>query len=70
MAITDAVKALEETFPSQEDDGQIVGLMKDILGRIEAEAKEKGQATGFTFMNYASEFQDPVGSYGADNITC
>ncbi|PWY93673.1 FAD-binding domain-containing protein [Aspergillus sclerotioniger CBS 115572] len=56
-------------WKDREDDEHIMGLMKDTLGRIEADAKEKGQAVGFTFMNYASGFQDPVASYGVENVS-
>ncbi|OOF97839.1 hypothetical protein ASPCADRAFT_513492 [Aspergillus carbonarius ITEM 5010] len=55
-------------WKNREDDEQILGLMKGVLGRIDAEAKEEGQVVGFTFMNYASGFQDPVASYGVENM--
>jgi hypothetical protein len=41
--------------------------MKDVLEKIEREALTRNQAVDFKFMNYAFNFQDPIGSYGTEN---
>ncbi|PYI03681.1 FAD-binding domain-containing protein [Aspergillus sclerotiicarbonarius CBS 121057] len=47
-----------------EDDEMVLGLMKEVLGRIEDEAARRGTGERFKLMNYSFDFQDPVASYG------
>ncbi|PWY93425.1 FAD-binding domain-containing protein [Aspergillus sclerotioniger CBS 115572] len=47
-----------------EDDDVVLGLMKEVLGRIEDEAARRGTGSRFKLMNYSFDFQDPVASYG------
>ena len=47
-----------------EDDDVVLGLMKEVLGRIEDEAAQRGTGARFKLMNYACDFQDPIASYG------
>ncbi|KAI0008000.1 hypothetical protein F4779DRAFT_618996 [Xylariaceae sp. FL0662B] len=49
------------------DDEKIIGASKAALEKIEQEAIARGQAIDFKFMNYSFNFQDPIGSYGAEN---
>jgi hypothetical protein len=49
------------------DDEQVIAAMKGALERIRAQALEKGSALDYVYLNYASAFQDPFGSYGAEN---
>jgi hypothetical protein len=43
--------------------------IQSILRRTKAEAARLGQDSDFLYMNYASEFQDPMASYGAEMQT-
>lgn len=49
------------------DDARILKFNADVLSRIQAEADKKGLANDFIYMNYGSQFQDVIGSYGASN---
>ncbi|KAI1775361.1 hypothetical protein F4818DRAFT_416394 [Hypoxylon cercidicola] len=49
------------------DDEKILGTFKDILDKIEQEAAAQGKALPFKFMNYSLNYQDVIGSYGAEN---
>jgi hypothetical protein len=41
--------------------------MPGVLSRIEKESAIRGTAVPYKFLNYASQFQDPIGSNGAGN---
>ncbi|PVH99651.1 FAD-binding domain-containing protein [Periconia macrospinosa] len=49
------------------DDARILKFYADIIDAVKAEAKRKGLDNSFIYMNYASQFQDPIGSYGVAN---
>ncbi|KAK9799244.1 hypothetical protein SCARD494_02425 [Seiridium cardinale] len=51
----------------QSDDEKILGAFKDALEKMKKDASSRGQLIDFTFMNYSLNFQDPIGSYGAEN---
>ncbi|OLN87086.1 hypothetical protein CCHL11_06497 [Colletotrichum chlorophyti] len=49
-------------------DGKTVYLcISDFLEKIPAEAKARGAATDYVYMNYASQFQHVIRSYKPDN---
>lgn len=52
---------------SREDDGQILGVLRGALEAIERDADARGQRVPYTYLNYASDFQDPFSSYGEGN---
>ncbi|OTA92711.1 hypothetical protein M434DRAFT_396272 [Hypoxylon sp. CO27-5] len=51
----------------ESDDQKILGAFKGALERIKTDASQRGQLIDFTYLNYSFNFQDPIGSYGADN---
>jgi hypothetical protein len=50
-----------------EDDDTIAATMRGVLSKIENDSAERGTDVPFKFLNYASQFQDPIGSYGAED---
>lgn len=51
----------------REDDEQIMGVLRGALEAIEKDADARGQRVPYTYLNYASDFQDPFSSYGEEN---
>ncbi|KAI1172627.1 hypothetical protein F4777DRAFT_581779 [Nemania sp. FL0916] len=49
------------------DDERILGTFKEALEKIDKEAADRNQSINFKFLNYSFTFQDPIGSYGAEN---
>ncbi|KAF2472309.1 FAD-binding domain-containing protein [Lindgomyces ingoldianus] len=54
-------------WSKREDDQKIKETMRGVLEKIEQDSNERGTAVSFKYMNYASEFQDPISSYGSEN---
>lgn len=54
-------------WDKKEDDDKIATVMRGVLEDIRNDSKERGTAVPFEFLNYASQFQDPIRSYGEDN---
>ncbi|KAK1984578.1 hypothetical protein LZ30DRAFT_651402 [Colletotrichum cereale] len=52
----------------ESDDEVVVAGIKAVLEHSVAAAKERGLYHPFKYMNYAAEDQDPIASYGADNV--
>ncbi|KAM5352946.1 hypothetical protein ACJ41O_005668 [Fusarium nematophilum] len=52
---------------NKSDDDKIHRWMSDILEKVTAEAKSRGVNNDYVYMNYASQFQDSVATYGASN---
>ncbi|KAK8091904.1 FAD-binding domain-containing protein [Apiospora hydei] len=52
----------------ESDDGSVIAGIKAVLEQSVAAAKERGLYYPFKYMNYAAEDQDPVASYGVDNV--
>ncbi|KAI1080778.1 hypothetical protein F5B20DRAFT_570237 [Whalleya microplaca] len=48
-------------------DEKILGAAREALENIDREAEARGLGIPFKYMNYAATFQDPIGSYGAEN---
>jgi FAD/FMN-containing dehydrogenase len=42
--------------------------LKDLVASIEALAKEEGVYHRYKYLNFAASFQDPLGSYGAEEV--
>ncbi|KAI8931633.1 hypothetical protein NX059_011284 [Plenodomus lindquistii] len=51
----------------EQDEPAFHAVISRIIGIIKAEAKNRGVDNDFVYLNYASEYQDPIGSYGAAN---
>jgi hypothetical protein len=49
------------------DDDLVVSTFKKALEQIDEDAASRGTAHPYKYMNYAYDFQDPIGSYGVEN---
>lgn len=52
---------------SKEDEPKFHKVISNIINTVKAEAKRRGLDNDFIYLNYASEYQDPISSYGAIN---
>lgn len=52
----------------REDDEKIVDTLREALDQVEREAETRGTLVPFKYLNYATTFQEPIGSYGGGNI--
>ncbi|RTE76764.1 hypothetical protein BHE90_008754 [Fusarium euwallaceae] len=52
---------------NKSDDEAIYKWMSDIMKKTKDESKARGLDNDYLYMNYASQFQDVVTNYGADN---
>ncbi|PGH00946.1 hypothetical protein GX51_05495 [Blastomyces parvus] len=59
---------LSAAWSDEADDETIYRAFADMLQAIKEEAKESGLHVDYLFMNYASQFQDVISSYGAENV--
>jgi hypothetical protein len=50
------------------DDAAILAFFSTIIKTVKAEAQRRGLDNDYIYMNYASQFQDPIASYGAANV--
>ncbi|KAK8022392.1 FAD-binding domain-containing protein [Apiospora rasikravindrae] len=55
-------------WSQESDDGSVIAGIKAVLEQSVAAAKERGLYHPFKYMNYAAEDQNPIASYGADNV--
>ncbi|ORY16879.1 FAD binding domain-containing protein [Clohesyomyces aquaticus] len=58
---------LNMMWSSNSDDARILKANSNIIRRTVAEAKKRGLANDYVYMNYASQFQAVVPSYGSGN---
>lgn len=58
---------LNMMWSSPSDDARILAANQRIIDRTVAKAEEMGVYEDYIYMNYASQFQDVVQSYGVDN---
>ncbi len=54
-------------WENKDDDKNILGTARSLLEAIDEDAAARGQAVPYKYLNYACDFQDPIGSYGAEN---
>ncbi|CAG9998328.1 unnamed protein product [Clonostachys byssicola] len=54
-------------WKNKSDDETVLGMMKDGLAKMKADAESRGQLLPFVYMNYAFSHQDPLASYGEEN---
>lgn len=52
----------------ESDDTIVISGIKAVLEQSVAAAKKRGLYHPFKYMNYAAMDQDPIGSYGENNI--
>ena len=50
-----------------EDEAKFHTVIGNVVKLIKAEAKKSNLDNDFVYLNYASEFQDPISSYGKEN---
>ncbi|KAF9694074.1 hypothetical protein EKO04_007965 [Ascochyta lentis] len=50
------------------DDARILAFFSTVVTKVKAEAQDKGLDNDYIYMNYASQFQDPIASYRAANV--
>jgi hypothetical protein len=51
----------------KEDEPKFHSVIANVIKLVKAEAKRRNLDNDFVYLNYASEYQDPIGSYGAKN---
>lgn len=49
---------------NKEDEPKFHKVISNIIDAVKSEAKRRGLDNDFVYLNYASEYQDPIGSYG------
>jgi FAD/FMN-containing dehydrogenase len=55
-------------WSNPEDEETMREASRKILDRAEAVAKKNGTFMNFRYMNYASRDQDPLATYGPENL--
>ncbi|KAH7396261.1 hypothetical protein BKA66DRAFT_438213 [Pyrenochaeta sp. MPI-SDFR-AT-0127] len=50
------------------DDAAFLKFFSTIIKHVKAEAQSKGLDNAYIYMNYASQFDDPIASYGGANV--
>lgn len=55
-------------WADKKDDERMTTFMKKALKRIEQNAETRGQLIPFIYWNYAFSHQDPLRSYGEENV--
>jgi hypothetical protein len=59
---------MSASFANAADEAAILKFFSTIIKKVKAEAKSKGLDSDYIYMNYASQFMDPIASYGAANV--
>ncbi|KAJ3541237.1 hypothetical protein NM208_g4701 [Fusarium decemcellulare] len=54
-------------WDNKSDDAKVYRWMSDVLENVSAEAKSRGVDNDYVYMNYASQFQDVISTYGSSN---
>ncbi|KAI1822651.1 FAD-binding domain-containing protein [Xylaria intraflava] len=54
-------------WDNKDDDKVVLETARSVLDAIDEDAAARGQAVPYKYLNYAFDFQDPIGSYGAKN---
>lgn len=66
---TQVLCLLSVTWTNAEDDEFINGIAKSLFNSIERTTKAAGVFNEYNYLNYAANFQDPIGSYGRASVT-
>lgn len=59
---------MSSRWANASDDARILAFFSSIIRKVKAEAKSKGVDNDYIYMNYASQFEDPIASYGPANV--
>ena len=59
---------LSHSWAKKSDDEAVAKTAKRLLGEIDSFAKASGIGCKFRYLNYAASWQDPVASYGVENV--
>ncbi|OAL04330.1 FAD-binding domain-containing protein [Phaeosphaeriaceae sp. SRC1lsM3a] len=62
------VMNMSSRWSNAADDAAILKFFSTIIKTVKAEAKSKGLDNEYIYMNYASQFEDPISSYGQQNV--
>jgi hypothetical protein len=54
-------------WKNKSDDETVLSTARGIIEAIDKDAVAKGTSVRFKYLNYAFDFQDPIGSYGIEN---
>ncbi|KAH9909566.1 FAD-binding domain-containing protein [Xylariomycetidae sp. FL2044] len=52
----------------KEDDEKVMSTLREALAAIDREAEARKTLVPFKYLNYADTTQDPIGSYGVENV--
>lgn len=59
---------MSSTWDNAADDAAMLTFFSTIVKQVKAEARRRGLDNDYIYMNYASQFEDPIASYGAVNV--
>ncbi|EUC41052.1 hypothetical protein COCMIDRAFT_30127 [Bipolaris oryzae ATCC 44560] len=59
---------LSASFADPTGEAAVLKCYSGIIKKVKAEAQRKGVDNDYIYINYASEFMDPIASYGTDNV--
>jgi hypothetical protein len=62
------VMNMSSRWANATDDAAILKFFSTIIKIVKAEAQSKDLDNEYIYMNYASQFEDPISSYGAANV--
>jgi hypothetical protein len=62
------VMNMSSKWTNAADDSRILKFFSELIKTIKAYAQDKGVDNEYIYLNYASQFEDPIGSYGAANV--
>lgn len=62
------VTLLSATWDNAADDTRVEETAKSLFAGIEADAHELNAYHPFVYLNYAAQWQDPIASYGPENV--
>ncbi|KAJ5691716.1 oxidoreductase FAD-binding protein [Penicillium malachiteum] len=62
------ITLLSATWDDPEDDVKIETAAKGLFAAIEEDAHQLGAYHPFVYLNYAAPWQDPIASYGTENV--
>ena len=65
---TSLVFSFQFVWDSASDDAAIYAAADELLAQAKAVTQELGTARDYIYLNYAYPKQDPIGSYGAENV--
>lgn len=62
------VMNMSSRWANASDDARILAFFSNIIKKVKTEAQSKGLDNDYIYMNYASQFENPISSYGAANV--